>query len=289
MPREASAQKISDEPLSTPQLVVLLLLDGWGVAPESEGNAIKKENSKHFFELLAEYPATVLKVPGGNESDRYSVLGGGGELAKILFKNKIKQVYLTESEKAAAVFGFFVGSENLSKVEKKVFSSPVCDSYELEPEMSIDEISRAAVKIIRNSHQQFVLISLANLDAVAASGNILAVKKAVTRVDSFIGKISEEVLLKKGVLLVSSASANVEKMIDIRTELVDKENTLNPVPFLVVGEDFKGLSLFGNDAPGGDLSLLEASGSLANVSSSILDIFGLEKPTQMKEESLLEK
>ena len=289
MSGESSVQKISDEPLSTPQPVVFLLLDGWGIAPESEGNAINHKNSKNFIELAAEYPAGVLQVKDLSESKRYASLGADGKFSAFLVEKGIKQIYLTESEKSSAVLGYFVGQENEDKVESKIISSPVCESYNLEPEMSIDELSRTAIKTIRENQFGFILISVANLDLVAIAGDLEATKKAIQKVDAFIGKITEEVLLKKGVLVISSAGGNVEKAVDVMTELADKENTLSPVPFLVVGDEFKGRSLFGNDAPGGDLSLLNPIGSLSDIPATLLGLLKVNNSGSIEGKNLLEE
>ena len=128
---------------------------------------------------------------------------------------------------------------------------------------------------------------MANLEAVAASGNLEATKKAVAKVDAFLGKIAEEVLIKKGSLLISSSAGHAERMVDIRTELVDKENTLNPVPLVLVGEEFKGRSLFGNDAPGGDLSLLEPIGALEDLPKTIFGLLELAESASIEGNSLL--
>ncbi len=286
MPGENTSQKISDEPLSK-KPVVFLLLDGWGVAPEGEGNAIGKGNSKKFAKLLTEYPASVLRIEEKGEAKRYQLLGGNGAFAKELSRLGLSQSYLMESEKAAAVLGFLVGAENVERISYQVISSPVCESYELEPAMSLEELSRVAVKTIREGNFDFLLISLANLEAVAASGNLEATKKAVAKVDAFLGKIAEEVLIKKGILLISSSAGHAERMVDIRTELVDKENTLNPVPLVLVGEEFKGRSLFGNDAPGGDLSLLEPIGALEDLPKTIFGLLELAESASIEGNSLL--
>lgn len=289
MSGESSTQKISDDPLSRPQLVVFLLLDGWGIAPESEGNAINHKNSKNFINFASEYPAAILKVDDLSEAKRYSALGSEGKFCQLLFEQGIKQAYITESEKASAVLAYFVGQENEDKIESKIISSPICDSYNLNPEMSLDEVGRIAVKTIRENKAQFILISIANLDLVSTSGDFAAIQKAVQKVDNFIGKIAEEVLLKKGVLLISSAGGNAEKSIDVVTELINKENTLNPIPFLVVGTDYKGLSLFGKDAPGGDLSLLSPIGNLADIPATLLGLLKVDNSVMIKGKNLLEE
>lgn len=272
MSGESSAQKISDEPLSTPQSVVLLLLDGWGIAPEGEGNAINHKNSKNFIKLASEYPVGVLQVNEVLESKRYAILGADGRFSSTLNEHGVKQIYITESEKSAALIGSFVGPENEDAVDNIIISSPICDSYGDEPEMSIDNLSRTAVKVIRENTHGFILISVANLDSVIASGNLESIDKAIQKTDSFIGKIAEEVLLKGGLLLISSTCGNLEKLVDIRTDLIDQENTLNPVPLVIVAKEFKGKSLFGSDAIGGDLSLLKPIGELKDLPVTILSL-----------------
>ena len=44
--------------------VVLLILDGWGIAPKSKGNAIEMASKPNFDRLLSEYPNTQLEASG---------------------------------------------------------------------------------------------------------------------------------------------------------------------------------------------------------------------------------
>lgn len=44
--------------------VVLTIFDGWGVAPDSEGNAITRAKLPHFSQYLREYPAMTLHASG---------------------------------------------------------------------------------------------------------------------------------------------------------------------------------------------------------------------------------
>ena len=90
-------------------------------------------------------------------------------------------------------------------------------------------------------------------------------------------------------MLISSAGGNAEKSIDVVTELINKENTLNPIPFLVVGTDYKGLSLFGKDAPGGDLSLLSPIGNLADIPATLLGLLKVNNSVMIKGKNLLEE
>ncbi|PIP17445.1 MAG: hypothetical protein COX43_04345, partial [Parcubacteria group bacterium CG23_combo_of_CG06-09_8_20_14_all_35_9] len=47
-----------------PKPVVLVILDGWGVAPPSRGNAVTLANTPTMDKLIATYPTTTLRASG---------------------------------------------------------------------------------------------------------------------------------------------------------------------------------------------------------------------------------
>src|SRR3989344_451985 len=49
-----------------PRPMVLCILDGWGMAPDSEGNAITKANPVNFNRLWFTYPHTLLTASGSS-------------------------------------------------------------------------------------------------------------------------------------------------------------------------------------------------------------------------------
>jgi len=51
-------------PLKAPDFVVLIILDGWGLAPNSPGNAITRAKKTNFDRLWASYPHTQLGAAG---------------------------------------------------------------------------------------------------------------------------------------------------------------------------------------------------------------------------------
>ena len=87
-----------------PRPLVLIVLDGWGVAKPNEGNGISQTKTPVFDELIAKYPCAVLKASGeavglpndvfGNSEVGHLTLGAGRicdqELQKInkLIKSK---------------------------------------------------------------------------------------------------------------------------------------------------------------------------------------------------------
>jgi len=63
-----------------------------------------------------------------------------------------------------------------------------------------------------------------------------------------------------------------------------KEHTTNPVPFIIIGNNFKRLDAGDNEI---DLTLLTPSGVLADVAPTILKILNIQKPEQMTGQSLV--
>ncbi len=76
-----------------PKPVVLVILDGWGIAPPGEGNAIAQANTAVMDKLITNYPAVVLQASSeevglrfgemGNSEVGHTTLGAG----RVLYQN----------------------------------------------------------------------------------------------------------------------------------------------------------------------------------------------------------
>ncbi len=55
--------------------VVLIIFDGWGVAPSSEGNAITKARTPHFLDYIKNYPAMTLHASGSEVGLMFGEIG----------------------------------------------------------------------------------------------------------------------------------------------------------------------------------------------------------------------
>lgn len=58
-----------------PKPVVLAILDGWGVAPDSSGNAITKADAPNFNRFIKEYPAMTLYASGNEVGLSFGEMG----------------------------------------------------------------------------------------------------------------------------------------------------------------------------------------------------------------------
>lgn len=210
-------------------------------------------------------------------------------LGEVISSAGLKQLRIAETEKYAHVTYFFNGGrETKSEGEThELVPSPPVSSYDQKPEMSAFEVTEKILKVINNDEYDFILVNYANADMVGHSGNIPATAQACEAVDKCIGKVAKAVLSKGGVVLITADHGNAEEKFNMQTGTMSKEHTSNPVPFIVVGNEYEGKNLGSQDAIGGDLSLVQPQGILSDVAPTILKIMSLEKPEEMTGRSLI--
>lgn len=188
-----------------------------------------------------------------------------------------KQIYIAESEKFSHITYFFNGGSAYPVGNEKrleITPSKVVDSYDKLPEMSAGKITDKVLKCIRSGTYDFIAVNFANADMVGHTGNLRATIKAIEIVDAQIGKIYQEVLSQGGNMIITADHGNAEKMFDEKVGQPCTFHTKNPIPFLIVGEKFKGKKL-------------KDGGVLGNIAPTILEIMDLKKPDLMDKESLL--
>lgn len=290
---------LTDHKIERPRPLVLLLIDGWGIAPAGEANALSSAKIPFFLNLIKEYPVAILKSSGKNLNLNYLNLGLGREmvdenidpargLTKSIAEAALAQIKISETERFAALTHFFNGrNENKESAEDWIIVSSESGSHDNKPILALRHSIKETIKAIESNKYDFILASLPVLDLVASSGDFKAVKKTAEVLDSNLKKVFIAMQEKSGVLIISAAHGNAERMKNVGTDLADSEITDNPVPFLIIGEEFKGKTIGLADTLDNDLSLLEPAGTLADIAPTILKILNIEKPTEMKGESLI--
>ncbi len=189
----------------------------------------------------------------------------------------LRQLYIAETEKFAHVTYFFNGGYDhivVGEIRVEIPSKNV-PSYDQLPEMSTRETAHRVIKEIKERNFDFVTVNFASPDMVGHTGNLEAGIKAVEIVDKNLGLLIKEVLAKKGTVIVTADHGNIEEMIDIKTNEINTEHSVNPVPFIIVSNK--------------DRYKLKETGQLANIAPTILDILGIPKPQLMTSESLIIK
>ena len=195
-------------------------------------------------------------------------------LAEVLAAQGKRQFRLAETEKYAHVTFFFNGGvEEPSGGEDRVLvQSPKVATYDLQPEMSIDGVTKTLVERIATGTDDFILVNFANPDMVGHTGDFDAAVRAVEAVDHNLGHILEAVTAAGGIAFVTADHGNAEFMKNADGS-PHTAHTTNRVHFFRFG-------------PGGE-KLELADGILADVSPTILETMALAQPPEMSGKSLL--
>ena len=204
-------------------------------------------------------------------------------LAETISKAGLRQYHVAETEKYAHITFFLNGTieEPFPGEERKIVPSLKVGSYDQAPEMSAADIAKEVVRAIESEVYDVIVCNFANADMVGHTGIFDAAVKGCEAVDVALGSISEHVLAHNGVFMITADHGNAENMVNLQTGEPDKEHTTNPVPLIVIGNQFRGQAGVAGDVPEGDLSLLPPIGMLADVAPTVLNILELPIPEEM--------
>lgn len=238
----------------------------------------RKEKLKNmYFAMMTEY-SNNLTVSGANPAfPPETIVDSIGE---VIAKSNLSQLRIAESEKSRFVTFYFNGQQNIQFPGEEVIiiPSPKVPTYDQKPEMSAKETTKALLERVKNKRNvSFILINFANPDMIGHTGNIGPTVKAVECVDECIGEIANFVLAYEGSLIITSDHGNAEEMINLRSGAIDTEHTSNPVPFIVVSNQFLGRH-----------QVLQ-EGILADVAPTVLSLLGLNIPHSMTGRNLLKE
>lgn len=242
---------------------------------------------KLFFVTMTDYNLSLKNLNVAYPSGKIE-----SNLSKILSDHGLKQLHIAETEKYAHVTYFFNGGqeEAYAQEERIIVPSLKVTSYDQKPEMSAGLITQNAVHAVKSGKYDFILINFANVDMVGHTGNILAATKAVEVVDKCVAKIVNETLIKDGIVIITADHGNAEQMINVSVKNQENEtlHSLNPVPFILIGNNFK-KNLFKSATKNNFLlsDILASKNSLADITPTILNILDINKPTDMTGQSML--
>jgi 2,3-bisphosphoglycerate-independent phosphoglycerate mutase len=188
-------------------------------------------------------------------------------LAEVLSTHGLRQLHAAETEKYAHVTYFFNGGEETEwEGETRILVPSPRDvaSYDLEPEMSADEVANRLCGVIDEGYA-FAVVNFANPDMVGHTGSIPAVIAAVEAADRALGRVVECVHGADGVCLVTADHGNAETMLEPDGVSPHTAHTTNLVPLILTSERFE----------------LRSEGQLADLAPSILGMLNVRIPIDM--------
>lgn len=230
---------------------------------------IKSNLSLHFttmIEYMKGLDVDVAFPPDDRVSDT---------LSEILAQHELKQVKITEAEKAIHLGFFFNGKDSrFLKGEERIFVPTRKDValFDEAPEMSIDGITKTIIEKIRDSRYDVIIANFPNVDVVGHIENRDAIIQAVETVDRNTGLVVKEALDQNITVLVTADHGTVEKWL-YPDGAIDTGHTDSPVPFILV-EKCSTMSL-------------QNRGELSDIAPTVLQLLGIPKPSTMTGISLI--
>ncbi|QRG67224.1 2,3-bisphosphoglycerate-independent phosphoglycerate mutase [Brevibacillus choshinensis] len=195
-------------------------------------------------------------------------------LGEVLSQQGLKQLRIAETEKYPHVTFFFSGGreQEYPGETRILIPSPKVATYDLQPEMSANELTDAVVAEIEAENFDAIILNFANCDMVGHSGLMEPTIKAVETVDACLGRVVEAITAKGGVAVITADHGNADLMLDPAGRPITSHSTY-PVPVIVTKEGVA----------------LREDGILADLSPTLLALLGVPQPTEMSGKSLLAK
>lgn len=194
-------------------------------------------------------------------------------LGEVLEKNLRKQVRIAETEKYPHVTFFFSGGREqpFAGETRHLCPSPKVATYDLQPEMSAEDVCNATLGEIEKADADFMCVNFANPDMVGHTGVVAAEIKAIEKVDDCLGRIVNAALQRDYALIVTADHGNGEYMINEEDGTPNTAHTTNVVPCMLINADERKIK----------------DGRLADIAPTILAMMGIEQPSDMTGQNLL--
>ena len=218
------------------------------------------------FACMAQYDATIAAPVAYPPESIDDTLG------QVLAQRGLRQLRIAETEKYAHVTFFFNGGveEPNQNEERILIPSPKVATYDLEPEMSAEEVTQALLAELDKDKFDVVILNFANPDMVGHTGVLEAAIKAMEKVDNCVGRVVERVLALDGSVCICADHGNLEKMAEPDGE-PNTAHTTNPVPFLLISKEKHELH----------------QGILADIAPTMLELLHIPQPKAMTGKSLI--
>ncbi len=222
------------------------------------------------YTTMTEYDKTYENIHVIFENDNLK-----NTLGEVLEQQNKKQIRIAETEKYPHVSFFFSGGREAPfNGEKRIMvPSPKVATYDLQPEMSANEVTQKLLPEIESGETDFICLNFANADMVGHTGVWEAVIKAVETVDSCVQKVVEAALKKDYTIFLTADHGNADFLINA-DGTPNTAHSLNLVPLFVIDNNWHGKL---------------KPGKLGDIAPTILHVMNLPVPKDMTGENLIEK
>jgi 2,3-bisphosphoglycerate-independent phosphoglycerate mutase len=226
-----------------------------------------------YYATMTEYESGLpVNVVSGKPEKLKNILG------EVVSKAGLAQFRCAETEKNPHVTFFFNNyrKEPFPGEERACPASPKVPTYDMQPEMSAAEVTKAAKEAILSGKYGLIVVNYANPDMVGHTGSLPAATKAVEATDRGVGELLAALATKHGKAVILADHGNAEQMWDPTVNGPHTAHTLNLVEVFAVGEGLVA-----------GQTKMRTGGRLADIAPTVLALMGLPKPVEMTGESLV--
>ena len=237
-----------------------------------DGFDLKGKSRKVHWVCMTQYDENFTGIDIAYRPESYT-----NTLGQYLASQGKTQLRIAETEKYAHVTFFFNGgveapNENETRV---LIASPKVATYDLQPEMSANEVCQRAIVEIEREKYDVMILNFANCDMVGHTGVMKAAEVAVQTVDECVRQVVECILRNGGRVLLTADHGNAETMI-AEDGSPFTAHTTNKVPFVLVDEALRD-------------SVTLQEGALCDIAPTMLATMGLDIPAEMTGKNLVVK
>lgn len=194
-------------------------------------------------------------------------------IGEVIAAHGLKQIRMAETEKYPHVTFFFSGGrEAIFEGEKRlIVQSPKVATYDLQPEMSANEVTALLLPEIEKEESAFICLNFANADMVGHTGVWQAAIKAAETVDNCVRQVVTTGLAHGYTIFLTADHGNSDYLIN-EDGSPNTAHTLNLVPLFVISNTWHGSV---------------KPGKLGDIAPSILTVMELPIPKEMTGEVLV--
>jgi 2,3-bisphosphoglycerate-independent phosphoglycerate mutase len=143
--------------------------------------------------------------------------------------------------------------------------------------MSAPEVGAILDKACAGTDHDVVVVNFANGDMVGHTGDFDAAVKAFRTLDGILADVMPPSLERGTVWLVTADHGNCDEMLDPGGDVLT-QHSLNRVPFVVAGREYRGRKNLLGDADYG----------LADIAPTVLYLLGISQPEEMSGRCIIE-
>lgn len=193
-------------------------------------------------------------------------------LGEVLANNNKTQIRIAETEKYPHVTFFFSGGREdvFSGENRLMINSPKVATYDLQPEMSAEEVTQTILPEIQKENTDFICLNFANTDMVGHTGVYKAIITAAEKVDSCLERIVNEGINHSYSFIIIADHGNADFAIN-NDGSPNTAHTTNPVPCILIDNNYSTIK----------------NGKLADVAPTILKLLNIPSPQEMTGEALI--